>query len=87
MSWQDIELSSPEFLNTKLNIYKEQHNEYIKECIKKMNETDNVQFARDAANIYANTLKPLLEKIRHLKYNEYTVLHNDETISCNENHV
>ena len=54
----------------------------IKECIKKMNETDNVQFARDAANIYANILKPLLDKIRHLKYNEQTVLHNDETNNC-----
>ena len=54
----------------------------IKDCIKKMNETDNVQYARDAATIYANTLKPLLEKIRHLKYNEYTVLHSDETNNC-----
>jgi hypothetical protein len=47
-----------------------------------MNETDNVQFARDAANIYANILKPLLDKIRHLKYNEQTVLHNYETNNC-----
>ncbi len=31
MSWQDIEIPSPESLNIKLNIYKEQHNEYIKD--------------------------------------------------------
>jgi hypothetical protein len=54
----------------------------IKDCIKKMNENNNVQYARDAVNIYTSTLKPLLEKIRHLKYNEYTVLHNDETNKC-----
>jgi len=54
----------------------------IKDCIKRMNETDNIQYARDAANINANTLKPLLDMIRSLKYNEYGVLHNDETNNC-----
>jgi len=55
----------------------------IKDCIKRMNETDNVQYARDAVDIYNNTLKPLLDKIRHLKYNQYSILHNEETNTCN----
>lgn len=55
----------------------------IKECIKRMNETDNIQFAKDAVNIYNGTLKPLLDKIRHLKYSEYIVLHNEENNTCN----
>jgi len=45
----------------------------IKECIKKMNENDDSQFAADAASIYVTTLKPLLDKIRHLKYSENSV--------------
>lgn len=55
----------------------------IKEYIKRMNETDNIQFAKDAVNIYNGTLKPLLDKIRHLKYSEYIVLHNEENNTCN----
>jgi hypothetical protein len=55
----------------------------IKECIKRMNETDNIQYARDAVTIYNNSLKPLLDKIRHLKYNQCMVLHNEETNTCN----
>jgi hypothetical protein len=55
----------------------------IKECIKKMNETNNVQYARDAVNIYNTTLLPLLSKIRNLKYNESMVYHNDDTNTCN----
>ena len=55
----------------------------IKDCIKKMNATRNIQFARDAVNIYVNTLKPLLDKIRYLKYNEYTVFKNEDTNTCN----
>jgi hypothetical protein len=55
----------------------------IKECIKKMNETNNVQYARDAVNIYNTTLLPLLSKIRNLKYNESMVYHNDDTNTYN----
>jgi len=76
----DNDEKKQELSETITNSYIEINN--IKDCIKKMNETDNVQYARDAATIYANTLKPLLEKIRHLKYNEYTVLHSDETNNC-----
>ncbi len=55
----------------------------IKDCIKKMNETDNVQYARDAVNIYINILDPLMKKIRTLKYNENMVWHNNDTNTCN----
>jgi hypothetical protein len=55
----------------------------IKECIKKMNDTDNVQFAHDAVSIYNTTLIPLLNKIRELKYNENMVWHNDDSNTCN----
>jgi hypothetical protein len=49
----------------------------IKDCIKKMNENDNQQFAVDAANIYIKVLKPLLDKIRSLKYNESSVYYDE----------
>jgi hypothetical protein len=55
----------------------------IKDCIKKMNETNNIQFAKDAVNIYVNILKPLLDKIRYLKYNEYSVFKNEDSNTCN----
>jgi len=55
----------------------------IKDCITKMNETNNVQYARDAVNIYTTTLMPLLYKTRELKYNETFVWHNDYTNTCN----
>jgi len=54
----------------------------IKACIKKMNETTNVQYARDAVTIYETTLIPLLYKIRLLKYNENMVWHDDDTNTC-----
>ena len=54
----------------------------IKECIKKMNENDNSQFAVDAVNIYVNTLKPLLDKIRHLKYSENIIYHDEFDNVC-----
>jgi hypothetical protein len=47
------------------------------------NETNNVQYARDAVNIYTSTLIPLLHTIRNLKYNESIVWHNDYTNTCN----
>jgi hypothetical protein len=55
----------------------------IKDCILKMNETNNVQYARDAVVIYTTTLMPLLQTIRNLKYNETIVWHNDYTNTCN----
>ena len=55
----------------------------IKECIKKMNETNNVQYATDAVSIYTTTLQPLLRKIQTLKYNENVVWHNPYTKTCN----
>jgi hypothetical protein len=48
-----------------------------------MNDTNNVQYARDAVNIYTSTLIPLLLTIRELKYNETIVWHNDDTNTCN----
>jgi len=55
----------------------------IKECIKKMNETNNVQYATDAVSIYTTTLQPLLRKIQTLKYNENVVWNNPYTKTCN----
>jgi len=55
----------------------------IKDCMLQMSETNNVQYARDAVNIYTTTLMPLLHTIRNLKYNETMVWHNDYTNTCN----
>jgi len=55
----------------------------IKECIKKMNEMNDSQYAVDAANIYHNVLEPILQKIRQLKYKETTVYNNDNNKTCN----
>jgi len=57
--------------------------EKIKDCIVKMNDTDNVQYARDAVTIYTTTLMPLLHTIRELKYNETFIWHNEYTNTCN----
>ena len=57
--------------------------EQIKDCIKKMNETNNSQYARDAANIYVNILQPLHNKIRSLNYNETMVWYNENLNTCN----
>ena len=46
----------------------------IKDCITKMNETGNIQYASDAVNIYKSLLLPLLAKIRNLKYSENMVI-------------
>lgn len=54
----------------------------IKECIQKMNETNNAQYANDAVSIYTTTLQPLLNSIRILKYNENMVWHNPDTDTC-----
>lgn len=50
----------------------------IKDNIKKMNETNNIQYAVEVAEIYHTTLYPLLNKIRHLKYNENMVFKDDD---------
>jgi len=57
--------------------------EQIKECISKMNETDNVQFAKDAVNIYQDNLRPLMNKIRDLSYDETKVWHDIDSNTCN----
>ena len=57
--------------------------EKIKDCVVKMNENNNVQYARDAVTIYTNTLMPLLHTIRQLKYNETFIWHNEYTNTCN----
>jgi hypothetical protein len=49
----------------------------IKDCIVKMNETNNSQYARDAVHIYDIVLMPLLSKIRNLKYSENIVVYDD----------
>ncbi len=54
----------------------------IKDCIKKMNETGESQYAVDAANIYHKTLEPLLIKIRHLKYSQNLVYNDDSENVC-----
>ena len=54
----------------------------IKDCIKKLNETGENQFAVDAANIYHNLLKPILDKIRSLKYSENLVFNDDTENVC-----
>ena len=57
--------------------------EQIKECISKMNDTDNVQFAKDAVNIYQDNLRPLMNKIRDLSYDETKVWHDIDSNTCN----
>jgi len=55
----------------------------IKDCISKMNETGNSQYAIDAVTIYETILKPLLFKIRNLKYNDSMVIYDDNNNTCN----
>ena len=55
----------------------------IKDCIKKMNETGNIQYAHDAVVIQTTILMPLMDKLRGLKYNETTVFRNEDTNTCN----
>jgi hypothetical protein len=50
----------------------------IKDCIKKMNDNNDVKFARDAVAIYHRTLQPLLNKIRQLKYRVNEVFNDDD---------
>jgi hypothetical protein len=91
-SYYEFQLESYNFIvdndDKKLELNESITNSYIqinqiKDCIKKMNETNNIQFAKDAVNIYVNILKPLLDKIRYLKYNEYSVFKNEDSNTCN----
>jgi hypothetical protein len=54
----------------------------IKSCITKMNDNDDTQYAVDAATIYVTTLKPLLDKIRALKYSENIIFHDEDNNTC-----
>ena len=51
----------------------------IKESILKMDTENNVQYARDAVNIYVTNLKPLLRNIMNLKYRQNIVHFNEDT--------
>jgi hypothetical protein len=51
----------------------------IKESVKNFNENNNTQYIRDAVNIYASNLKPLLNDIANLKYRQQFV-HYDEDL-------
>jgi len=57
--------------------------EQIKECISKMKDTENIQFAKDAVNIYQDNLIPLMNKIRNLSYDETKVWHDIDANTCN----
>jgi len=54
----------------------------IKSCITKMHDNDDTQYAVDAATIYVTTLKPLLDKIRALKYSENIIFHDEDNNTC-----
>lgn len=54
----------------------------IKSCITKMKENDNTQYAKDAATLYTTTLKPLLDKIRVLRYSENIIFYDDQNNTC-----
>ena len=54
----------------------------IKLNVIKMNENNNNRYAVDAAIINNTQLKPLLDKIRILKYSENFVFHDDDNNTC-----
>jgi hypothetical protein len=54
----------------------------MKASIKKMNENNENKIASDVADIYIKLLKPLLDKIRHLKYSENLIYHDDYDNAC-----
>jgi hypothetical protein len=59
-----------------LDTYLKDEYEYIqliKDCIQKLNETNNSKFASDAVEIYKLKLVPLLEQIRKSKFDEMFV--------------
>ena len=75
----DNEQKNTELKESYIQLYQQIDN--VKECIQKMNETDNTQYASDAVHIYVNIIQPLLQKIRALQYNEMTVVQINST--CN----
>jgi hypothetical protein len=77
----DNEDTKREMSETLINLYN--NIEQIKDCIQKLNETDNVQYAKDAVQIYDTTLVPLLLKLRNLKYKEQEVFFDKETNTYN----
>jgi len=54
----------------------------IKECMKKYEDLDNIQYIQDAVEIYTISLMPVLDKIRRLKYNENMVWQDEDTNTC-----
>jgi hypothetical protein len=59
----------------------------IKICIENFNRTNDVQYVRDAVNIYVTNLKPKLAIILNLKYKENKIWYddNDETYHLIQN--
>jgi len=55
----------------------------IKDCIKRMNDTGQTQYAVDAVEIYVTELTPLLNHIQKLKYSENYVWFNEDTKTRN----
>jgi hypothetical protein len=51
--------------------------------MKNYNVSGNIQFVNDAANIYVNSLKPMLTTILKLKYEKSIVFYNDEDNTYN----
>ena len=49
----------------------------IKTCIENFNRTNDVQYVRDAINIYVTNLKPKLAAILNLKYKENKIWYDD----------
>ena len=50
----------------------------IKGYITKFNETENTLYAKEAAEIYVRELKPTLERIRSMEYDETRVWYNED---------
>jgi hypothetical protein len=59
----------------------------IKTCIENFNRTNDVQYVRDAVNIYVTNLKPKLAIVLNLKYKENKIWYddNDETYHLIQN--
>ena len=55
----------------------------IKESMKNYNVSGNIQFVNDAANIYVNSLKPMLTTILKLKYKKSIIFYNDDDNTYN----
>ena len=76
-----ILLTDNEETKLKLNESIERSYEYIqqiKDSITQFKTTDDVQFVRDAVNIYITNLKPILDEVQKLKYRENMVWYNGE---------